>query len=119
TKFSIFISSISKCVFKLRKPSEIFLSTSGHYTYILMFVLESVQEFIFNGDFKSKILVRYKCVPTTTIILYVLFSKLLGPHLMKNKNPFQLKRLLVVYNFTMSVLSAYLTYHDGSNIFLI
>ncbi|XP_068898148.1 very long chain fatty acid elongase AAEL008004-like isoform X1 [Tenebrio molitor] len=54
--------------------------------------------------------------PTLTIIivlLYIYFVKFLGPHLMKNRKPFQLKKAILVYNLLQVLLSTYIFYEIG------
>lgn len=47
-------------------------------------------------------------LPTLTIsTLYLLFLWL-GPKYMKNREPFQLRKILIVYNFGMVILNAFI-----------
>lgn len=47
-------------------------------------------------------------LPTLTISsLYLLFLWL-GPKYMKNREPFQLRKILIVYNFSMVILNAFI-----------
>ncbi|KTG45652.1 hypothetical protein cypCar_00000553 [Cyprinus carpio] len=49
--------------------------------------------------------------PQTFIITaYIYFVTLLGPRLMENRKPFDLKRPMIIYNFSIVVLSIYLIY---------
>lgn len=47
------------------------------------------------------------------IAAYLYFVKILGPELMKDRKPFQLRGLMVFYNFTMVAVSAWMFY-EGS-----
>ncbi|XP_050085363.1 elongation of very long chain fatty acids protein AAEL008004 isoform X2 [Anopheles aquasalis] len=50
-------------------------------------------------------------LPTLALCLgYVYLVKVLGPRLMENRKPFQLKNTLIVYNFIQVVFSAWLFY---------
>ncbi|XP_052865958.1 elongation of very long chain fatty acids protein AAEL008004 isoform X2 [Anopheles cruzii] len=50
-------------------------------------------------------------LPTLALCLgYVYLVKVLGPRLMENRKPFQLKNTLIVYNFVQVVFSAWLFY---------
>ncbi|XP_048458174.1 elongation of very long chain fatty acids protein 1 isoform X2 [Rhincodon typus] len=50
-------------------------------------------------------------VPMTTILLfYVYFVLSLGPRLMASKKPFDLKKIMVVYNFALVFFSMYIVY---------
>nr|XP_055023619.1 elongation of very long chain fatty acids protein 7a [Misgurnus anguillicaudatus] len=50
-------------------------------------------------------------LPQTIIIsLYIYFVVSLGPRLMENRKPFELKRVLVVYNFSVVAYSLYMCY---------
>lgn len=52
--------------------------------------------------------------PTLFICLsYVYGVKVLGPKLMENRKPFQLKNVLIVYNLFQMVFSAWLFYEIG------
>ncbi|NXN18483.1 ELOV7 protein, partial [Indicator maculatus] len=49
--------------------------------------------------------------PTTFIIgTYIYFVTSLGPKLMENKKPFDLRQIMVFYNFSVVALSLYMTY---------
>lgn len=50
-------------------------------------------------------------LPTLGICLfYAYFSKVLGPKLMENRKPFDLRRTLIIYNFVQTVFSAWIFY---------
>ncbi|KAJ3626133.1 hypothetical protein MTP99_016651 [Tenebrio molitor] len=54
--------------------------------------------------------------PISTIAIslaYIYFAKFLGPQLMKNRKPFQLKKVILVYNLLQVLLSTYLFYEMG------
>ncbi|KAJ8667636.1 hypothetical protein QAD02_009299, partial [Eretmocerus hayati] len=52
--------------------------------------------------------------PTLFICLsYVYLVKVLGPRLMENRKPFQLKNVLIVYNLLQVIFSAWLFYEIG------
>uniref|UniRef100_A0A8C6V2S3 Elongation of very long chain fatty acids protein n=1 Tax=Neogobius melanostomus TaxID=47308 RepID=A0A8C6V2S3_9GOBI len=52
--------------------------------------------------------------PQALIILaYILFVTLVGPRLMKNRKAFDLKNVLIVYNFAVVGLSLYICYEVG------
>uniref|UniRef100_A0A1A9VVD8 Elongation of very long chain fatty acids protein n=1 Tax=Glossina austeni TaxID=7395 RepID=A0A1A9VVD8_GLOAU len=54
--------------------------------------------------------------PTIAICLsYAYFVKVLGPKLMENRKPFQLRTVLVVYNFAQVLFSAWLFYEASLN----
>ena len=49
--------------------------------------------------------------PTITLsVCYLYFSIALGPWLMKNREPFQIKTLIQLYNVFVTLLSAYMFY---------
>lgn len=49
--------------------------------------------------------------PTIAISLaYAFFVKVLGPKLMENRKPFQLRGILVVYNFIQVIFSSWIFY---------
>lgn len=48
-------------------------------------------------------------MPTITLtVAYLYFVKKLGPRLMKNRPAFDLRLLMIIYNFTMVILSTYM-----------
>ncbi|GFU29316.1 elongation of very long chain fatty acids protein 4 [Nephila pilipes] len=68
---------------------------------------ENMSEFFFDYDLNSKLPVRYPSIPLTIIALYVLFVKWIGPSWMKDREPFKLRRVMIVYNFILSMANIY------------
>lgn len=53
-------------------------------------------------------------IPTAAFcLIYVYLVKVLGPQLMKNRNPFQLRNVIVIYNFIQVLFSLWLFYEAG------
>lgn len=53
--------------------------------------------------------------PQTLIILsYVYFVTTLGPRLMENRKPFDLKQPMIIYNFSIVAFSIYMIYEVGN-----
>lgn len=53
-------------------------------------------------------------IPMSLILLcYLSFVLYLGPRLMANRKPFQLKEAMIVYNFFLVALSIYIVYEVG------
>ncbi|XP_015782889.1 elongation of very long chain fatty acids protein AAEL008004 [Tetranychus urticae] len=51
--------------------------------------------------------------PVAAICLaYVLFVKKIGPNLMKNRKPFEVRMAMIIYNFTMVLCSSYVVYTE-------
>lgn len=51
-------------------------------------------------------------LPTITICLsYVYFVKILGPKLMENRKPFEVRKPMIIYNFLMVICSAILVFN--------
>ncbi|GIY54423.1 elongation of very long chain fatty acids protein 7 [Caerostris darwini] len=48
------------------------------------------------------------------IFFYIIFVKLIGPAWMKNRKPFDLKRVMIVYNFLLSTMNLFLSYQANS-----
>ncbi|KAL4000467.1 hypothetical protein ACER0C_008238 [Sarotherodon galilaeus] len=72
-------------------------------------VLSVHQRIVDNGDKRTDPwLLVYSPVPVTLIFLLYLFIIWAGPRLMKHREPFELKVVLIVYNFTMVGLSVYM-----------
>lgn len=54
-------------------------------------------------------------IPMTSILLcYLFFVLYLGPRIMANRKPFQLKEAMIVYNFTLVALSIFIVYEVRS-----
>lgn len=50
-------------------------------------------------------------IPMSSILLcYLFFVMYLGPRIMANRKPFQLKEAMIVYNFTLVALSVFIVY---------
>lgn len=50
-------------------------------------------------------------IPMSAILLsYLFFVLYLGPRIMANRKPFQLKEAMIVYNFALVALSTYIVY---------
>lgn len=54
---------------------------------------------------------------TAIILFYIFFVTLLGPRIMENRKPFNLKPVLVIYNFSVVALSLYMCYEVNIIIF--
>lgn len=75
-------------------------------------VLSAHQEFVDNGDKRTDPwLLVYSPVPVALIFLLYLCVVWLGPRLMKHRQPVDLRAVLIVYNFAMVGLSAYM-FHE-------
>lgn len=54
-------------------------------------------------------------LPTLAICMfYAYFSKVLGPKLMENRKPFNLRNVLIIYNLVQTVFSAWIFYEVGT-----
>ncbi|KAG8195038.1 hypothetical protein JTE90_029618 [Oedothorax gibbosus] len=61
-------------------------------------------------DIRQKFLIRYPSVSIAIVIAYILFVKWIGPAIMANRKPFELKYLMIVYDFGQVLVNMYLTY---------
>ncbi|XP_055934224.1 elongation of very long chain fatty acids protein 4-like isoform X1 [Argiope bruennichi] len=68
----------------------------------------SIHDFLFNEDVENKLLYRNRYLLPSIIITYVLFVTRIGPKYMKNRNPYKLRTVLVVYNFVEVIVNAYI-----------
>lgn len=50
---------------------------------------------------------------TSILLTYVYFVLSLGPRIMANRKPFQLRGFMIVYNFSLVALSLYIVYEVG------
>ncbi|KAG8195044.1 hypothetical protein JTE90_029624 [Oedothorax gibbosus] len=67
-----------------------------------------VHHFLFSHDFNNKVLVSNGYICFGVIIAYVVFTKFLGPKIMENRKPFQLKWPMIFHNFLLSAVNFYL-----------
>lgn len=50
-------------------------------------------------------------IPTLLIcVFYAYFSTVLGPRLMENRKPFNLRKVLIIYNLLQTIFSAWIFY---------
>lgn len=55
-------------------------------------------------------------IPMSAILLcYLFFVLYLGPRIMANRKPFQLKGPMIVYNFALVALSIYIVYEVSTH----
>lgn len=54
---------------------------------------------------------------TTILLCYLFFVLYLGPRIMANRKPFQLKEAMIVYNFMLVALSIYIVYEVSRCLF--
>ncbi|GIY34616.1 elongation of very long chain fatty acids protein 7 [Caerostris darwini] len=68
-----------------------------------MGVIETIKETLVSGDplVRTWFMVESNYMPFVCSFLYVLFVKRIGPSIMKNRKPFDLRRLMIVYNFAI------------------
>ncbi|PBC32076.1 Elongation of very long chain fatty acids protein [Apis cerana cerana] len=75
--------------------------------------MESVSTISFSDQRTTNWFMMSSPFPTLFICLsYVYGVKVLGPKLMENRKPFQLKNVLIVYNLFQMVFSAWLFYES-------
>ncbi|GFT94538.1 elongation of very long chain fatty acids protein 7 [Trichonephila clavipes] len=72
-----------------------------------MELFETIKETLHSGDpyVRTWFMVESNCLPFISSFLYALFVTRLGPSIMKNRKPFDLRILMIVYNF--SIVFAY------------
>ncbi|XP_078481362.1 very long chain fatty acid elongase 4-like [Ciona intestinalis] len=81
-----------------------------------MFDLQDVKRF-YNWSIEERADVRTKdwflvhspWPPLAVLVWYIIFS-INGRSMMKDRSPFQLKGVLIIYNFSLVILSAYMSY---------
>lgn len=55
-------------------------------------------------------------IPLICILtFYLLFCNYIGPYIMKDRKPFELKKTLIVYNFIQVLCSAYIVYEGAQS----
>ncbi|XP_039531810.1 elongation of very long chain fatty acids protein 7a [Pimephales promelas] len=84
----------------------------GEFTSTAQHLYDKWIKLIENADPRTKDwLLMPSPIPQTAIILfYIFFVTSLGPRIMENRKPFNLKPVLVIYNFSVVALSVYMCY---------
>lgn len=54
--------------------------------------------------------------PTIVIMLYIYFVTSLGPRIMENRKPLNMKGVLILYNFFVVALSVYMIYEVSPSV---
>ncbi|KAG8193459.1 hypothetical protein JTE90_005106, partial [Oedothorax gibbosus] len=73
-------------------------------------IFDSLHNFFFGvDDFAKKIQFGHPYAPYCIVSFYIIFSKWIGPTLMKHRKPFELKNILIFYNFFQMIGNTYLT----------
>lgn len=84
-------------------------------SYMFRDISAKYDDFMANGDAR---ILEYPFMksPTTTLSLcfaYLMFVKVIGPRLMQNRKPFELRMPMILYNFAMVILNGYLFWFFG------
>jgi len=83
------------------KKSSRFLSSPSHaYSYNLYVIDPRVKDWLW----------MQSPIPTLLLCMLYLLCVAVGPKLMKNRKPFDLRYLLIIYNFSLVALSVYIVY---------
>ncbi|XP_054724129.1 elongation of very long chain fatty acids protein 7-like [Uloborus diversus] len=74
-----------------------------------MTIAEQYREFIFSGDpsIRNFFLLRSIAPMILSVTSYILFVTKIGPAIMKNRKPVQLRKLIIVYNFALVLYYIY------------
>ena len=82
---------------------------------LLEFIYSKYQDFLNAGDERVNNwpLVKSPFPVIGICLTYAFFVKVLGPRLMKNQKPFDLRILMIVYNFLMVIISTLLFVNIG------
>ncbi|GBM60879.1 Elongation of very long chain fatty acids protein 1 [Araneus ventricosus] len=73
-----------------------------------MAVIQWIYNFLFHPDIQQKFMIKDASVSFTIILVYILYTKLFGPLMMRNRKAFKLNKLMVLHNFEMAAANAYL-----------
>ncbi|GFT41551.1 elongation of very long chain fatty acids protein 7 [Nephila pilipes] len=73
-------------------------------------LLNAVYNFFTDYDVKKKVLIENPYLPISIIIIYILFVTRIGPFVMKFREPFKLKEILLIYNFLQVVVNTYICF---------
>ncbi|GIZ01395.1 elongation of very long chain fatty acids protein, partial [Caerostris extrusa] len=61
--------------------------------------------------FTTKALVKNPQLPCTIVGIYVLLVTWIGPALMRSRKPYNLQKVLIVYNFVQAIANSYIAYN--------
>nr|XP_042897088.1 elongation of very long chain fatty acids protein 7-like [Parasteatoda tepidariorum] len=75
-----------------------------------------IYEFLFDHNVFDHILISHSIYPLSIAVSYVLFTKYLGPSLMRNKNGLQLKNFMIGFNLFLCLLNTYLSWTGTSQL---
>ncbi|GFQ92419.1 elongation of very long chain fatty acids protein 7 [Trichonephila clavata] len=75
------------------------------YSFANMTLIERMKETLESGDptVRQWTLVESNYLPFLLSFMYVIFVKKLGPSLMKNRKPFDLRNVMIIYNFLLVI----------------
>lgn len=80
----------------------------------MIFVVKYIYLFIFADPRVNSWAMMSSPIPTLVICLsYAYFSKVIGPRIMENRKPFNLRKILVVYNLIQTLFSMWIFYEVG------
>lgn len=89
----------------------VFLNAKSLFTFLQLIYLYFVN---FSSPIDPRIRVyplMHNPVPMTAILLcYLFFVLYVGPRMMANRKPFQLKEAMIIYNFALVALSIYIVF---------
>ncbi|KAG8193458.1 hypothetical protein JTE90_005105 [Oedothorax gibbosus] len=73
-------------------------------------IFDSLHNYVFGvDDIEKKIQFGHPYAPYCIVSFYIIFCKWIGPALMVDRKPFELKNVLIFYNFFQMIVNTYLT----------
>ncbi|GFQ89610.1 elongation of very long chain fatty acids protein 7 [Trichonephila clavata] len=87
------------------------ISLVNQVTFDVFPSLHLLYDFIDSNDAHNKALLKYPILPYSIIAFYVLLVTWIGPAIMKSHKPFNLQKVLIIYNFLQAVANSYIAYN--------
>ncbi|GIY17807.1 elongation of very long chain fatty acids protein 7 [Caerostris darwini] len=87
------------------------ISTLSYFSDDKFPVLHNIIDFLDSHDVHNKALVKSPQLPCTIVGIYILLVTWIGPALMKSRKPYNLQKVLIVYNFVQAIANSYIAYN--------
>ncbi|CAL1268316.1 unnamed protein product [Larinioides sclopetarius] len=72
--------------------------------------LAALYDFVFTYDVENKYIIKHPSVLYSVIAAYILFVKWIGPALMENRKAFEMRNILIFYNFFQAIGNTFIAY---------
>ncbi|GFT60144.1 elongation of very long chain fatty acids protein 4 [Nephila pilipes] len=87
------------------------LSVTSHVSNDVFPSLHFLYDFVDSHDIHNKVLLKNPVVPCSIVAFYVLLVTWIGPLIMKSHKPFNLQKILIMYNLLQAIANSYIAYN--------